>query len=122
MPFVKGQHANPNGAPKRERFNLKWDEIDGFISKATQKVFAVVDGTHPDLLLIKEPEKRLELILKATGHLLKLAPQRQANADGDNVPAPILAYVSSNNSNQKDNGNEQANPGSAGGNVSKQNG
>lgn len=119
MPFTKGKSGNPDGAMKRERFSLKWNEIDGFISDVTKRVFSIAAGTHPDLLAIKEPEKRLEMILKAAGHLLKLAPQRQANADGDNVPAPILAYVSSNNSNQKDNGNEQANPGSTGGNVSK---
>jgi len=115
----KGQVLNPEGAPTKERYNLKWEIIDGYIKDAIKVAHSIVEGTHPDILGVKKERDRLELILKATGHLLKLAPQRQANADGDNMPAPILAYVSSDNRDTKDNGDAEANPGGTGGNVSQ---
>lgn len=92
MPFKKGEINNPFGAPSRARSALKWEKIDKDIAVATDFVAMVVDGTHPDIIAVDDPKVRLDLKIKATNALLKLAPQRHANEEGGPFSVVMKKY------------------------------
>ncbi len=102
MAWQPGQASpNPNGAPKRSESQLRWEIIDKYIAKATQVAMDIVDGEDRHFKGITAPKEQVDAKLKAIGHLLKLAPQRQVGEDGGPIKyqATTINIVNPNGNN-----------------------
>lgn len=62
-------------------------------------------------------EKSIEMFIKYVG---EVADKIDHTTNGKDLPTPLLAYVSSNNSNKESNGNEKTSEVHSGGDISKQ--
>lgn len=90
MPFVKGQVNNPRGNLLKGEFILKWNRIDKTLGEAEELIRGIINGTNQDLLALEKPKDRLDIQLEACKAIIRLAPQRHADADGSKLPVPIF--------------------------------
>lgn len=81
----EGESGNPKGREPDSISKIRWDLIDGYIAQGTKWAFKVMEGENEDVKTLKGKD-RLDVQMKAFGHLVKLAPQRQQHSGPDGGP------------------------------------
>ncbi len=95
---VKGNRGGKGGSRKAPEMAQFYAKLDAACLGAVEYLHEIVREAR--VMGLDNSDWRKDGIT-AAGKLIAKAPERVANADGTNLPTPILGYVPTHNSNEQ---------------------